>query len=206
MVNNQHPKLQQKGWEILAEIITLTKPGISEWQATQNANEVFKKHGITQFWHPTCIKFDKNTLKPGVAHKAEKETFFKHMAIFDIGPVIDLVEVDCGKSVGLDTKSQKLAQDSQLIFNEACTYLKKNIENLSPSAFYTAIQKMCSDHDLEFIAPSAGHRLGPYPTPKRACKISASDTNNRFESGGWMIEIQVSNGEFGAFFEDYLEL
>jgi len=47
---------------------------MSEQEATDLAKKVFEDYGITQMWHPLCIKFDEHTLKPGIKHRPQSET------------------------------------------------------------------------------------------------------------------------------------
>lgn len=196
-------KRQNIGWDILTEAKEWLQPGINEVEAHEKLTATFKNFNITDFWHPTCIKFDTSTLKPGVRHKASKDTCLQNMAIIDIGIIINGFEVDCGRSFGFNDETKKLAQTSEDIFLETKQKLKQE-PTLAPADIYKYICDRATHHNYEQIAPTAGHSLGAYPTPKRDPKISPKDSNSQLTPEGWMIEVHISDSKNGAFFEDLI--
>lgn len=198
----KHFELQKKGWLILGEIEKCLQIGMTEKELFSKAEGIFEEFGVSQIWHPTTIKFDENTLNPGISRSPSTTMKFTEMAIIDIGVVLDGLEVDCGRSYGISDTSQKLAKSAEAIFEE----IKPFLSGLSPAETFQKICTLAEKRKLTQIAESAGHKLGPYPTPKRLEKIQINNTNPSLSSGGWMVEIHVSDGKFGAFFEDFVFL
>lgn len=194
---------QKLGWNIISEAGASFTVGLSEVEAYNQLNEIMTKHGIANFWHPTCIKFDDSTLQPGVRHRPQSDVFLNKIAIIDIGIIIDGFEVGCGKSFGFSDSGRKLAQSAKDIFLDTATFLKTNPAT-PPAQIYAWMSSRAKHYGYEQIAPTAGHALGAYPTPKKDPKISPKDTNKNLSKGGWMIEVHISDGTHGAFYEDLI--
>lgn len=201
-----HPELQKRGWEMIKRASQKLAPGCSEKAIFTELESHYKEMGVTQIWHPTCVKFNEATRIPGVRHKASDSVLLEDIMYFDLGVVIDGVEVDCGKTFGFTPEAQKIAEVSEIICRETAEKILSNQKTLSPAEAYRFMESRAKHYGYELAADTAGHRLGPYPTSKREIKMSGDDAAPSFTSGGWMIEVHIRDEKRGAFFEDVLYL
>ena len=199
---------QKKGFEVLDKILSRFDQhrDLTEAQGLKIVQEECLKNQLDKFWHPSVIKFDEHTLIPGVKHVPDISKKLTEMCIVDIGPVMDGQEVDCGTSLGLSDRAKKMALVSQEIFFETKELILRDYAHLSPAAIYHSMQALAQKRGYQFIAPTAGHTLGPFPTQKREVKISPEEKSPLLKGGGWMVEVHIGNGEIGAFYENYLKI
>lgn len=198
----QQKQAQSRGWEVLTSIAEDLEIGMLESDAAQMAAQKLSAAGITQIWHPTVIKFDGATMLPGVRHKACDTRALKQIAYIDLGVVIDGMEVDCGQSFGFSPEAKQIAQSASDICHEMIAWALLNKKETCPKRCYEEFLSLVEKSGYSAVSPTAGHRLGPYPTKKKETKISLKDATDTFESGAWMLEAHISNGSIGAFHEE----
>ena len=199
----RHCFLQEKGWQILAAIAAKVLPGMNELEAQRMAAATLAECGVAQTWHPTALKFDFSTLAPGVGQKPNPHSVLQHIAILDLGIVLEDIEVDCGLTLGFTPQAKRLAALAKSLCAETIHAVQTAHTPLRPSDAFAWIEQRALALGVRQIAPAAGHRLGPYPTPKKATKIRVLDEAEVFEKGGWMVEVHITDGTFGAFHEDF---
>jgi len=157
-----------------------------------------------QWWHPLVVKADLNSTRPGVAHKATSGALAQSIVVLDVGVVVEGLEIDCGLSVGFTPRAQSLAMASCELTQGVISYIQSHAALCSPASVYNELLRQANARGLTQLDVSAGHRTGPYPTPKRETKIRADDSAARFEPGCWMVEVHVTDaaGDIAAFYED----
>jgi hypothetical protein len=199
----RHLQGQILGQNCIKEFGNKLQPGMTEWQAQQELEILLTAYGFSAIWHPSVVKFDEATLSPGVRHQARKDARLQSMAVVDIGPLWQGLEVDCGDSFGFDAEAEELALRARDICKTAIHWIQENQSTLAPAAAYQKLVELAKIQGYEFLATTAGHRLGPYPTPKRDSKVSATDSAAQFIPGGWMLEVHIGKGPNGAFYEEF---
>ncbi|MCA2959940.1 MAG: hypothetical protein IOD12_06770 [Silvanigrellales bacterium] len=216
---NLHHSLQMKCWNALecfadrvanGELSALDEPSLVVALDTHLTSVLCGSHGGAAgrvWWHPIVVKADAHTLVPGVAHKALPGCVPKELVVLDVGIVLDGLEIDCGLSVGFTAEAKKLAHEARELTSELIAFLKNKAgegSECSPAAAFVELQRLADARHLTQVAASAGHRTGPYPTPKRDTKIRADDPASHFAPGPWMVEVHVVNasGRMAAFYED----
>ncbi|MEQ9115881.1 MAG: M24 family metallopeptidase [Rickettsiales bacterium] len=204
----EHLILQNKAKEVVAKVASFLKPNLSEKEVYKFARETIKNDpDIEGIWHPITVKFDRSTLIDGVLHKPSEDVLLHEVAIIDLGLIINGVEIDYGVTVGFNKKAKQLANKAVEILHKALNELEQNFSKYSPAEFYKVIEGYAKESNLFLISKSAGHSLGIFPTPKSKIKIRPDETALDFkEYAAWMVEIQVSDGSIGAFFEDLVYL
>lgn len=206
--SEKHLTLQTKVKEVASEIASFLKTGVSEKEAYRQAIQIIKNDNrIEGIWHPIVIKFNKSTLIEGVKYRPLEEVKLKDIAVIDLGLIVDGVEIDYGITVGFSEKTQRLVRSAKDILNLSISELKESHNKYSPSSFYKFICEQAKAYNVDQIAQSAGHSLGVYPTSKSKVKIHPLESALDFSAyPAWMIEIHVSDGNYGAFFEDLVYL
>ncbi len=204
----EHSILQNKVKYIANEIASFLKIGLSEKDAYAYAKQLIKSDGqIEGIWHPIVIKFDESTLIKGVKYRPRDDIKLKNIAIIDLGLILEGIEIDYGITVSLNKKCHALLQSARSILNIAVKELEKSHHKYTPSGFYQFICEQTKKATLTQISESAGHSLGVFPTPKSKVKIRLNETAKDFSAyRAWMVEIHVSDGSYGAFFEDLVYL
>ena len=191
--------------DLTYELSSLIRPGMIEDDALALYKELCKKHPVEKQWHPTKIRFGRNTIKnfrdvsdPYVLK--EEDIYF-----IDIGPVIDGHEADYGETFTLgNVYEYKLIADSSLkVFREVGEYWKKN--KVSGSALYEYAQTRANTYGFLLNLGMDGHRLGDFPHHVHF-KGGLGECEEFVIPHAWILEIHLWNKKksFGAFFEDVL--
>lgn len=204
----QHLILQSKIKELVYRISKNLRSGMSEAEAYNYAKELIKNDPqIEGIWHPIVIKFDASTLIEGVKHKPERNVLLNSIAIIDLGIIVDGMELDYGISVSLNSNCAPLVEAANQLLAIAKDKLSESHGNMTPSGLYNWIAERALQMGYKFIASSAGHSLGAFPTPKSEIKIRPTESASSFERyKSWMIEVHISNGVYGAFCEDLVRV
>lgn len=198
--------LREKGKEIFKHLASRLTPGVSEKEYYDFIIKTLIEQGVEKNWHPVVVKFDESTFKEGVKHIPSSEIIYNHVAVLDVGFVLDGIELDFGETFTNDSNYFSLVEASKKIASEGIKLIKSHDGDIPPNEVYTFLCKKAETYGFGMIAQNAGHRIGQYPTPKSEIKIRKNDPAERFCGGGWMIEVHIGDGRFGAFFEDYFYL
>lgn len=198
---NVHNAKQQRAVDIFQEIKNLIYPGISELKAKNSIIGFLENHPeVEKFWHPVVVKFDQSTANPEFGYQPSNDVQCHSIALVDVGFVIEGYEVDYAETWLLrpNKKMQQLVDSAKIILAQAISEITRH----TPSSLYRHIQELALMAGFKQIAESGGHRLGYYPTKKSDSKIKANNPTDHFDSGGWMVEVHISDGQYGAFFEN----
>lgn len=182
------------------------KPGLSEDQAQALATQCFAELGLDRIWHPTHIRFGRNTTKL-YNQRSEPDVVLGKSDLYfvDIGPVYEGHEGDYGDTfvVGDDPEHHQIAAAARTLFDEVADCWRN--EGLSGVALYERAQQLAQAMGYELNLGAPGHRLGDYPhSVHKAGKLA--DLDHRPSPGLWVLEIQIRHRQLpiGAFFEDLL--
>jgi Xaa-Pro aminopeptidase len=191
--------------EATRRIAAAIRPGMTEQQAVRIADEVFADLGFERLWHPTHIRFGRNTLKL-YKEASEPEVVLGPRDLFfiDIGPVWGGHEGDYGDTfvVGDDPAMLGIARAAREIFADVAERWRAGADG---RALYEYAENAASALEYVLNLGAPGHRLGDFPhAVHKAGKLAAADF--RPSSGLWVLEIQIRHPElpFGAFYEDLL--
>lgn len=191
--------------KLLNEIVKFIKPGITEGEATEKTIQLYSKFGIKRNWHNPHIFFGTNTILTFKDRAPEENTLqVEDIAYIDIGPIIDDIEGDVGKTLvfGNNKLFKELKLQSECIFENAVNYWRKN--NPTGIELYQHINNLTEDAGFVFNLNPAGHLIGAFP--HTGWKEGLSTYPFKVEPGYWILEIQIRHPEmsYGAFNEAVL--
>lgn len=197
---------QQKSWEVLVNIASSIKPGMTEATARQMAKDFLQQSGVERLWHPIIIRFGRNTCKI-YSEASENEIVLQENDIFfiDLGPVYAGHEGDVGATfvVGKHQGMQQCASAAQRLFERVREYWLT--QKIAGHALYQYAQQQAIAMGYELNLAIKGHRLGDYPH-KLYAGGNLGDFNGVPRAGIWVLEIQIKDPSLGigAFYEDVL--
>jgi methionyl aminopeptidase len=197
---------REKTRKAINDIALLIEPGMVEEDAVQIAKNVLIQSGLNLSWHPTRVRFGRNTMKamkqpsePGIILQAD-DIFF-----IDIAPRFDLWEGDGGASfiVGANDLYARCARDAETLFHEVRAVWRKN--QISGQKLYEFAEATASKMGWKLNFDLPGHRVSDFP---HAAIHTGSLADLEFTPSElrWILEIHIRHPEhqFGAFFEDML--
>lgn len=192
--------------EAIRTIAGLVQPGMVEEDAVDMAKRTLIASGLGVTWHPTRVRFGKNTMKamkqasePGVILQ-ENDIFF-----LDMAPRYDAWEGDGGASftVGHNEEYARCAADAEALFHDVRKIWLS--ERLSGQRLYQYADQQAKRMGwvLNFDLP--GHRVSDFPHAAIHTG-SLADFDATPSAMRWILEIHLRHPEkqFGAFFEDML--
>lgn len=190
----------------IRDIAAQVRPGMVEEDAVAMAKGVLVAAGLELSWHPTRVRFGRNTLKPmRVASEpgvllGENDLFF-----IDIAPRFDAWEGDGGASfvVGEHADYARCARDAEALFHDVRGKWQR--DGASGEALYAYADDVAKrmGWTLNFDLP--GHRVSDFPHAAihtgSLAAFESTPTAMR-----WILEIHLRDPHmrFGAFFEDML--
>lgn len=190
----------------IRDIAANVRPGMIEEDAVVMAKGVLTSAGLELSWHPTRVRFGKNTLKPmrqpsepGVV-LGENDLFF-----IDIAPRFEAWEGDGGASfvVGQHEEFERCARDAEALFHDVRQKWQR--EGSTGQALYAYADDVARRMGwmLNFDLP--GHRVSDFPHAAIHTG-SLADFETTPSAMRWILEIHLRDPQqrFGAFFEDML--
>ena len=192
--------------QAIKAIAARVQPGMLEEDAVAMARQVLLDAGLTLSWHPTRVRFGRNTTKamrqasePGVVLQ-ENDIFF-----IDIAPRLDAWEGDGGAAfvVGDDDLYRRCAHDAEAVFH--VTRHAWHEQQLSGAALYMVAENEALQRGWKLNFDLPGHRVSDFPH-------AAVHTGSLAQFEGvpsalrWILEIHLQHPTlpFGGFFEDML--
>lgn len=198
--------VRDKARRAIRQIAGQVRPGMVEEDAVEMAKQVLLEAGLTLSWHPTRVRFGRNTTKPmkqasqaGVVLQAD-DIFF-----LDMAPRLDAWEGDGGATftVGDNPEHARCARDAQALFHEVRQVWLA--QSLSGAALYQFAAERARALGWVLNPDLPGHRLSDFPHAAihtgALAEFEATPTPLR-----WVLEIHLLDpaGRFGAFYEDLL--
>jgi Xaa-Pro aminopeptidase len=198
---------RKRSWEALHAIASRLRPGMTEEEGRELAQQMLRERGSAKIWHRPHVRFGKNTLlsygspsEPNVVLQ-EEDVFF-----LDLGPIFDGFEGDVGATfqVGSNPEHARIIRDGQAIFAEVKE--KWRTEKLTGEALYDFARQITEPLGWKLTLEEAnGHRLSDFP---HAIYFKGGISELGFTPAAqkWVLEIQIRHPElpFGAFHEDLL--
>jgi hypothetical protein len=205
-------KAQKKSWDVLNDLKSLMKIGITEDEARKLALQLFQDHGVTKHWHRPYIRFGAGTtltfndpLRTGAFLK-DGDPYY-----LDLGPVwIDSelgleYEGDVGDTFvfGNNPEAEKCAQTARDLFDQAKQKWKET--KLDGKSIYEFLHQEASNRNYQLIEHVKGHRVSDFPH-HRYSKSTLGDIDFCPNESLWVLEIQIIEPrlQIGAFYEDLL--
>lgn len=197
---------RRKSIEIVKSVAKKIVPGMREEDSYEILNEELNKYKSEKLWHPSKIRFGKNTICQ-FKEKSQENTVLQDNDVFflDIGPVFDGHEADFGETfyVGNDSKYEQIANSSKEIFFEIQEELDQR--ELTGQEIYELMGQKAKALGFELNMKMEGHRLGDFP-------------HHIYYRGGlkeidfvpcdnlWILEVHLISSckNYGAFYEDIL--
>jgi len=195
-----------KARQAIHDIAARVVPGMVEEEAVDMAKEVLIGSGLNLSWHPTRVRFGKNTTKamkqasePGVVLR-DNDIFF-----IDIAPRFEAWEGDGGAAfvVGNNEEHARCAADAELLFHAVRKVW--HAEKLSGQALYKYADEKAKSMGWALNFDLPGHRVSDFPHAAIHTG-SLADLEHSPSAMRWILEIHIRHPEkpFGAFFEDML--
>lgn len=197
---------RERSWAALEGIRQRMRPGISEDEARQEAQEVFRELGLERLWHPVVVRIGPNTTRtfrqpsePGV-RLGENDIYF-----IDLGLVFDGHEGDVGATfvTGDDPGRAACAAAAKELFDEVAQAWREL--KLSGQELYDHASRHAQAMGWRFNHETKGHRVSDFPhAVHRAGDLG--DFEATPADGLWVLEIQIAHPSepYGAFYEDLL--
>ncbi|MEZ5704866.1 MAG: M24 family metallopeptidase [Burkholderiaceae bacterium] len=197
---------RQKTRQAIRDIASRVSPGMLEEDAVAMAKQVLVDAGMSLSWHPTRVRFGRNTIYP-MKRPSEPGVRLQDEDIFfvDIAPRFDAWEGDGGASftIGNHEAYTRCARDAEHLFHEARqAWQTKRLTGERLYAHAATIAKKMG-WELNFDLP--GHRVSDFPHAAihtgslAALEVPPSPMR-------WILEIHLRDPQqrFGAFYEDML--
>lgn len=203
---DQYLKCRQDTIDIARELAHRIVHGMRESEAHEILGEILRRKGITKLWHPSKIRFHKNTLctfkEPSISDECIQ---IGDLFYVDIGPVLYEHEGDYGETFCCGGGTDPLITASYEVFKETEKKLKS--ERLTGKALYDYAFEVAKNLGFELDNRSGGHRGGDFPHAIFH-KGKLMDFYKTPKSGLWILEIHLIDRkrERAAFFEDILGL
>ncbi len=201
-------KCQARAWELLHTLAGKVEPGMSEEEAHVISAELFEKFGSEKKWHPSKIRFGKNTVKTfreisdPTVRLQENDVFF-----LDLGPIFYDHEGDVGKTfvVGEFPAARNIIRAGEEIFGKVCRRWKGTGE--SGAQLYAYASGLAREIGYELSTTSgSGHRISDFPHAIYH-KGALREFEQTPQAYRWVLEIQLLDhaNQIGAFFENILK-
>ncbi|HEV7814579.1 MAG TPA: M24 family metallopeptidase [Janthinobacterium sp.] len=197
---------RDKTRQAIADIAARIRPGMLEEDAVEMAKTVLTDAGLALSWHPTRVRFGKNTMKP-MKQASEPGVILQENDIFflDIAPRVDLWEGDGGATftVGSHAEYARCAADAEALFHDVRAVWQR--EKLSGQELYAYAEEKARSMGWELNFDLGGHRVSDFP---HATIYTGALADAAFAPSAmrWILEIHIRHPSkrFGAFFEDML--
>lgn len=199
---------QEKSWQLLHALAEKIKPGMSEEEAHVISNELFASFQSEKKWHPSKIRFGKNTVKTfrevsdPTIRLQENDIFF-----LDLGPIFNGHEGDVGKTfvLGKLPAAEKLIAVGEEIFGKVRNRWKETGE--SGAQLYAYASGLAKEYGYELsLTSGSGHRISDFPHAIYH-KGALREFEHTPQAYRWILEIQLRDhaNQIGTFFEDILK-
>lgn len=190
----------------IATIAARIRPGMVEEDAVEMAKDIIRSQGHALSWHPTRVRFGKNTMKP-MKKESEPGVVLGANDIFfiDIAPRVEHWEGDGGASfvVGEAAEYARCAADAERLFHEVrAVWLDRK---WTGQQLYDFAARRAREMGWNLNPELPGHRVSDFPHATIHTG-SLADYSDSPSSMRWILEIHLTDpqGRFGAFFEDML--
>lgn len=197
---------RNKTRQAIRDIAAQVRPGMVEEDAVAMARQVLIDSGLALSWHPTRVRFGRNTIKP-MRQASEPGVVLQENDIFfiDIAPRHEAWEGDGGAAfvIGSYEEYVRCVQDAEAVFH--ATRRAWSVQRLSGAELYAFAEHEARRRGWELNFDLPGHRISDFPH-------AAIHTGSLAEFDAvplamrWILEIHLRHPDhtYGAFFEDML--
>jgi methionyl aminopeptidase len=190
----------------IAEIAARIRPGMVEEDAVEMAKGVILAQGHALTWHPTRVRFGKNTMKPMKRASEPGVTLGDNDIFFiDIAPRVGDWEGDGGAAfvLGDDLEHARCAADAERLFHDVRALWRDR--KWTGQELYGYATRRAGEMGWKLNLDLPGHRVSDFP--HAAIHTGAlAEYQSHPSSMRWILEIHLTDphGRFGAFYEDML--
>ncbi len=205
-------KAREKTIQVLREIQSELKVGMTEDDARKLTLDIFKRHGVTKHWHRPYVRFGEGTLLTFNHPTRTDLTLQKNDPYYlDLGPVWKDEELgleyegDYGDTFvfGENAGAEKCANAARDLFALARNAWRE--KQISGTAIYELLLAEATARGYELDREVEGHRVSDFPHHRFSkdhlalMPFTPSDTL-------WVLEVKLNEPaqKWGAFFEDIL--
>lgn len=190
----------------IAAIAARVRPGMVEEDAVAMAKQVLIDAGLTLSWHPTRVRFGRNTIKP-MRQASEPGVVLQENDLFfiDIAPRHEAWEGDGGAAftVGEHAQYARCVADAEAVFH--ATRRAWSEQKLSGENLYAFAEREARERGWELNFDLPGHRVSDFP--HAAIHTGSLAQFDELPSAmRWILEIHLRDADhtYGAFYEDML--
>lgn len=197
---------RRKTRQAIRDIASRVLPGMLEEDAVAMARQIQVESGMALSWHPTRVRFGRNTLKP-MKIASEPGVVLQGDDIFfvDIAPRVDAWEGDGGASfaVGNNADHARCAQDAERLFHDVREVWRTRA--LTGRLLYAHAEQTARKMGWELNFDLPGHRISDFPHAAIHTG-SLAELDIPPSAMRWILEIHLRDPQrrFGAFYEDLL--
>ena len=200
---------RRKTREAIAAIAARIRPGMLEEDAVAMAKQLLLDMGLALSWHPTRVRFGRNTTKP-MKRASEPGVILQEDDIFflDIAPRVQAWEGDGGATFTVghgagQADYARCARDAQSLFHQVRKVWQR--ERLTGQALYAYAADEARKLGWELNVDLGGHRVSDFPHATIHAGALA-DADFSPSPMRWILEIHLRHPAlpYGAFFEDML--
>jgi hypothetical protein len=190
----------------IATIAAGVRPGMVEEDAVNMAKRVIQAQGHSLSWHPTRVRFGRNTTRP-MKRASEPGVVLQEDDIFfiDIAPRVEDWEGDGGAAftVGSNAQYARCVADAERLFHEVRRLWQR--ERLAGTRLYEFAAGRAGEMGWELNFDLPGHRVSDFPHAAIHTG-SLADYVATPSAMRWILEIHLlaPDRSFGAFYEDML--
>lgn len=197
---------RQKTRQAIRDIASRVVPGMLEEDAVEMAKQIQVDAGMALSWHPTRVRFGRNTTKP-MKVASEPGILLQDNDIFfvDIAPRVGAWEGDGGASfvVGDNADHARCVRDAERLFHDVREAWRTKA--LTGKLLYSHAEVAARKMGWELNLDLPGHRISDFPHAT-IYRGALADLEIPPSAMRWILEIHLRDPQrrFGAFYEDML--
>lgn len=190
--------------KLVRDCASKVRAGMTENDGHEILKQALAEHGSEKLWHPSKVRFGRNTLKT-FKERSEPEVILKKgdVFFFDVGPVFNGHEGDYGETFVCEEATSIAAEASRIVFDKTAVFWRET--KLAGKALYDFAGEQAHKLGFELNLDMDGHRLGDFPHALHF-KGGLPDHEGTPVPGLWILEIHLRDlsSNRGTFFEDLL--
>ncbi|WP_058303117.1 M24 family metallopeptidase [Gorillibacterium timonense] len=186
------------------------KPGISEKAFAAKCEEIMYSLGAEALWYPMLVNFHKNTIYCTRGnHLPAEDAILREtdIVLVDFSPMKNGLWGDYSETlaVGHDPLFHCLITDARHIFELTYAYAKHS-ETIGE--LFRFCEQLIQAKGYKLLDPNGniGHSIEDYDNQDKRIYISPDHESIRLKGKRWAIEPHIGIGNYGAKFENVIEL
>lgn len=186
------------------------KPGISEKQFAGICEKTMHSLGAEDVWYPMLVNFNTNSRYCTRANHLPSDDFYllkDDIVLIDFSPKVNGYWGDYSETIviGENEAYSRLAADAKFIFAQTFDYAKRcnTIGEL-----FTFCESLIGSMGYQLLDPNGniGHSIEDENNQAKRIFISPDNSNTLLRGKRWAIEPHIGKGNYGAKFENVINL